>query len=629
MEAAIKALEAALTVFTREAFPREHLRMGRWLGQSLLDKHDWQAASAAYAGARDAFLLLFGQGLEEVEVKDLIAAAGPLFTEAAYAATEMGDLPGAFNLLSEGKARLMAVALRQQSLDLPPEKLAQLTKLKAAIRDWTPRSEMQGNEGAQALQHLVRLRQELGALLKEAFAKEAQTGGAMALARNVLTGGGAIVAPIITKVGGKLLLVTGSNGSATLSVLELPKLTTVRLNEIMVGPADAPKVTGWLGAFAIQYLAEHEKRKRYPEWMAAIESIGPDLWRLFAGAMAKDLAARGLKPGGRLIVLPTGALGLLPLGLAQDPATGRRLVETYEMVETPSLEALAAAARRVATPVAPTLAAVINPTGLIPRLALPFTETEGILVAAHFKPAATIVLDKSNASPEAVLAALKDKSYWHFSSHGFFDWSDARRSGLLMKDEQALTVGRLLEEQGALGRPRLVVLSACETGLYETNRNPEEFVGLPATFMELGAAGVLGALWQVDDKATAFLMAKFYDLHMGQGLSPPAALKAAQAWLRTATRADLMAYAEAAAQQGKLAPFKLAGSQSFSAFDPAGLLGGASLRLYRTVSARPGSFNVPDVVHPEHFRVMTPSGLSVAADALFCLTNRQKRISAR
>ena len=406
------------------------------------------------------------------------------------------------------------------------------------------------------------LRQELGALLKEAFAKEAQTGGAMALARNVLPEGGAIVAPIITKVGGKLLLVTGSKGSADLSVLELPKLTTVRLNEIMNGPADAPKVTGWLGAFAIQYLEEPEKRERYPEWLAAIESIGPDLWQLFAGALAKDLAARGVKPGARLIVLPTGALGLLPLGLAQDPATGRRLAEAYEMVEAPSLEALAAAARRVATPAAPTLAAVINPTGLIPDLALPFTETEGALVAAHFNPAATIVLDKSNASPEAVLAALKDKSYWHFSSHGFFDWSDARGSGLLMKDEQALTAGRLLEEQGALGRPRLVVLSACETGLYETNRNPEEFVGLPATFMELGAAGVLGALWQVDDMATALLMAKFYDLHMGQGLSPPAALKAAQAWLRAATRADLMAYGEAAAQHGKLAPVKLAELQS-------------------------------------------------------------------
>ena len=189
---------------------------------------------------------------------------------------------------------------------------------------------------------------------------------------------------------------------------------------------------------------------------------------------------------------------------------------------------MAAAAHRIATPVAPILAAVVNPTGLIPDLTLPFTETEGALIRAHFKPTAMSFLDKSNATPEAVLEALKDKSYWHFSSHGFFNWTDARQSGLLMKDRQELTVGRLVDQQGALGSPRLVVLSACETGLYETNRNPEEFVGLPATFMELGAAGIVSALWQVSDVATALLMAKFYDLHMDRGLSPPAAFRAAQ-----------------------------------------------------------------------------------------------------
>src|SRR5262249_41150454 len=107
VETAIKALEAALTVRTREAFPREHLRTGRLLGRTLLDKQDWRAAGAAYASARDAFLLLFGQGLDQDEARDVIAEAGPLFAESAYAAAEMGDAPGALNLLSEGRARLL------------------------------------------------------------------------------------------------------------------------------------------------------------------------------------------------------------------------------------------------------------------------------------------------------------------------------------------------------------------------------------------------------------------------------------------------------------------------------------------------------------------------------------------
>jgi CHAT domain-containing protein len=56
--------------------------------------------------------------------------------------------------------------------------------------------------------------------------------------------------------------------------------------------------------------------------------------------------------------------------------------------------------------------------------------------------------------------------------------------------------------------------------------------------MQLGAAGVVGTLWEVDDLATALFMAKFYDLHLDGGLPPATALKQAQAWLREATRAD-------------------------------------------------------------------------------------------
>ena len=70
-------------------------------------------------------------------------------------------------------------------------------------------------------------------------------------------------------------------------------------------------------------------------------------------------------------------------------------------------------------------------------------------------------------------------------------------------------------------------------------------MGLPAAFLELGAGGVIGSLWQVDDAATALLMARFYELHIGGGLAPADALKKAKVWLRTATRRELIAYANA------------------------------------------------------------------------------------
>jgi CHAT domain-containing protein len=167
------------------------------------------------------------------------------------------------------------------------------------------------------------------------------------------------------------------------------------------------------------------------------------------------------------------------------------------------------------------------------------------------------VLRGAAATPDAVLEALKGRTYWHFASHGAFSWEDARSSALVMHGNAPLTVGRLLETDG-LGRPRLVVLSACETGLSEIRSNPDEFVGLPGSFLALGAAGVLGTLWPVSDAATALLIARFYELHLGDQLSPPTALRRAQTWLREATSEDLTSYAQVAAARGRIERSRLA-----------------------------------------------------------------------
>jgi CHAT domain-containing protein len=71
-------------------------------------------------------------------------------------------------------------------------------------------------------------------------------------------------------------------------------------------------------------------------------------------------------------------------------------------------------------------------------------------------------------------------------------------------------------------------------------------------FLQLGAGGVIASLWQVHDLATALLMAKFYELHFDQGLAPSAALKQAKAWLRNATRRELIAYAKAAEKRVRI-----------------------------------------------------------------------------
>jgi CHAT domain-containing protein/tetratricopeptide (TPR) repeat protein len=544
-ELAIGAYEAALSVFTRDAFPQEHLRTGRALGHVLLHTGNLQEAQAAYASAREAFLHLFGQGFDEVAARSLIADAGPLFAEAALGALERSAPDEAIALADEGRARLLSVSLRLQSLELSADNRARLEALRTSVAGAQRAVEAAtGDDRASAIEQLVSLRRELLALVAASGATEDRSGIALAEARRITAAGGVVVIPVVTALGGRLVVLTGVSGGKA-EVIDLPELTPERLSVLLAGP-DGTTGAGWTGAYFANYFEGEEKEKRWPQWLAAIDDLGPELWRLFGADLDALLKAQGVKPGAALVWVPSGWLGVLPLGLAQDPINKRRLVDDYEITVTPSLAALAAVRERAATTDASTLSAIINPTG-----DLPGSEMEGSLVAAHFPDLARTLLVGEGATLDTVLGALKGRTHWHFASHGTFSWSDVRQSALIMHGYTRLSVDRLFSAEG-LGRPRLVVLSACETGLNEITSNPDEFIGLPGAFMALGAAGVLGTLWPVSDTATALLIARFYELHIGERLRPATALHRAQAWLRQATDTELTAYVQSAATSGRM-----------------------------------------------------------------------------
>jgi CHAT domain-containing protein len=77
----------------------------------------------------------------------------------------------------------------------------------------------------------------------------------------------------------------------------------------------------------------------------------------------------------------------------------------------------------------------------------------------------------------------------------------------------------------------LVVLSACQTGLGKEVRG-EGLMGLTRAFLYAGAPRVIVSLWNVNDRATAELMAALYSGMLREGKSPAAALRAAQLEMR-------------------------------------------------------------------------------------------------
>src|SRR5262249_54217113 len=167
----------------------------------------------------------------------------------------------------------------------------------------------------------------------------------------------------------------------------------------------------------------------------------------------------------------------------------------------------------------------------LPRL--PFSREEAEAILAVAEDLATLKALDFKASRE--IATSGDLGLYkvvHFATHGLLDAEHPELSGLvfsLVDPAGQPQDGFLrLHQIYNLHLPAdLVVLSACQTALGREVTG-EGLVGLTRGFMHAVATRVVASLWQVDDVATAELMARFYRGMFKQGLRPAAALRAAQ-----------------------------------------------------------------------------------------------------
>jgi CHAT domain-containing protein/tetratricopeptide (TPR) repeat protein len=176
------------------------------------------------------------------------------------------------------------------------------------------------------------------------------------------------------------------------------------------------------------------------------------------------------------------------------------------------------------------LLAIQNPTK-----DLTFTDLEVNIIANLFTQ--NQIIAKENATQNTVITQLKNSNYHchHFSCHGSFNPNNPLESALILVDKEPLTLGEIFELN--LKKSRLVVLSACETGMIDLKSISDEYIGLPSGFLFAGSQNVVSSLWTVSDLSTAFLMIKFYQilLDRNQQVSVAVALKTAQNWLQNLT----------------------------------------------------------------------------------------------
>jgi CHAT domain-containing protein len=166
----------------------------------------------------------------------------------------------------------------------------------------------------------------------------------------------------------------------------------------------------------------------------------------------------------------------------------------------------------------------------VPRLLSSRQEAEAIIEAAA--GAGMRATDFKASLATATSPELGQYRIVHFATHGLLNSEHPELSGLVLSlvDEQGKPQNGFLglHDIYNLNWPvDLVVLSACNTALGKEVRG-EGLVGIVRGFMYAGAARVIASLWKVDDEATAELMKRFYQRMLQGGMSPAAALRAAQ-----------------------------------------------------------------------------------------------------
>jgi CHAT domain-containing protein/glutaminase len=542
---AIAAYQQVLTITTLTAFPVEHRDTLVNLAKLYFREKSWLKAYQTCLNAITVGSLVFDDAIGDAGRLDAIKKISNLYIQATFSALQLGQYNEALTQLEAGKARLLA-----EVQSLGDANLIQL--------DDTERFQLQTlRDQIKALEYEARLPAD-NAARRDDRAISSELGEARAKLRRLIENfraqypnfmpegllltdllalipkNSTLVAPLFTSQGSAVFVVPGDVGEVTAAhVLMLDNFKLDDLYAITRGIDEHP---GWLRYYVNYLLGPVGAQALFN----GIEDVTHRLWDAFVGKIHERLQSLGVKS---VLLMPQADTALVPLHAAWREVDGVRrcLMEDYLITYTPSMVTLATARRKTKAG-AGALVAGVSQYDM--KNDLPNTRAEADSIAALF--GTTALLDRA-ASVDAVHEGVRGKAYVHLSCHGGFDWSgNAFASALYLANDEPLPLAQIMA-QFDLEAARLVVLSACETGIVDFNNVPDEFVGLPAGFMQAGASAVVSSLWTVEDRSTALLMERMYKLMLDKEnpLEPAEALRQAQFWLRNATAKEIGDYYQA------------------------------------------------------------------------------------
>jgi len=487
--------------------PRQTLRFALNYGHWAFREREWEAVVKAHEYVREARELVAAAQLDRHEKGQWLRHGQGFTTRAAYACAMVGDARQAIVALELGRARLLA-----ETLERDHARLESLESLHPdLVRDYRHAAERFGlvesgratfkgddhQEAARAARRgldaaITAIRLVAG---HERFLRPV-TWREIEQALNTLPHDVAVVYLLTTTHGSLALLATAEHVQPIWSNLD-----SVTLDRALILEEDGQVIGGFLPA---QLWSDR----------AAIEPALDDLLSML-GAMliapiTSELRTQGIR---RVIFIPTGRLGLLPLHAASFDS--RCLMDDFVVSYAPSLRPLAVGQRDANSHTGePRFLLVANPT-------LRGAEAEVAEIERLMNERLHVSIQGEQVTRERVLDAIGDATHLHFACHGSFNPRDPLASCLELSVGETLTLRDLLNRGVHAGLARLAVLSACQTALTDLESLPDEVIGMPAGFLEAGVTAVIATLWSVDDFSTAIVMIRFYELVLLEG-QPPA-----------------------------------------------------------------------------------------------------------
>ena len=585
IELAIALYRNALTIRTREAFPQRHTETLSNLGNLYRTNQQWQLAYDTYAPAIETVEFLRGEIQSGDETKQKLAEEwNKLYRNMVEVCLKLKNYTEAIEYVERSKARNLVELLATRDLypkgDIPETVLNELSRLRREIdaeqrrldNQQTNRNSNSGTiSGERSLPiyslqttsrdstNLTQLRQQLDELL----------------VRN------------IQPIDPDFLLTQEVKGILYSDIQALTAENTAILEWYILGDKfltfiitpQSPNPILWQSSKADfqallncdEYLRDYQEED-ITQWR---ENLAPRLQSLSEILHINEILGKVPKHCDQLILIPHRFLHLFPLhALPISHEIWKRFNPETQFPEppnpclldcfkqgvrySPSCQLLQQAQRRK-RPNFTHLFAVQNPTN-----DLEFTDLEVPAISQHFHPKDILV---KNDAKKSVIddSRLRIAHCAHFSCHGYFNFNQPLRSALLLADCELpppppeenptrylpLRNGKTLDLTKCLTLAdifaldfrecRLVVLSACETGISDFSSISDEYISLPSGFLVAGSSSVVPTLWAVNDLSTSLLMIKFYQL-LKAGLSVSLALNTAQLWLRDATKEDLQTW---------------------------------------------------------------------------------------